>query len=372
MNPPYIRVRDKGFKDEGPVHRVVISKPFYMAKYEITQSQWELLMGKHPHLEGLRKEKDHDGVGANKAMNEMSWTACQDYLRKLKAKAPGHAFALPTEAQWEHACRAGSTTEFHFGDDDKALGDYAWFEGNMNWVGHPGYRGKLFYHDVGLKKPNAFGLYDMHGGVWEWCADQYDPDYYFTATLVNPTGPEKGHGPIAITGATGGCSSFAIDMLAGLGYTVVASTGKSAASEYLKAIGAAEVIGRDAIAASDKPLDEQRWAGAIDAVGGKPLQDLLRSMKKRGVVCSFGNAAGESFVSSIYPFILRSVALAGINANHPLPDRGSAWTRMARGGDLRPQHLDRICFEIPFAGLKDYCEEVIAGGIRGRAVVRFG
>ena len=147
--------------------------------------------------------------------------------------------------------------------------------------------------------------------------------------------------------------------------------GKSDAAEYLKAIGAADVIGRDAIASSDKPLDEQRWAGAIDAVGGKPLQDLLRTMKKRGVVCSFGNAAGESFTSSIYPFILRSVALAGINANHPLPERGSAWTRMARGGDLRPRHLDRICFEIPFSGLQNYCAEVIDGGIRGRAVVRF-
>ncbi len=183
---------DKGFKDEGPVHRVVISKPFYMAKYEITQSQWELLMGKDQRLEELRKAKDHDGIGPNKAMNEMSWTSCQDYIRKLKAKAPGHGFALPTEAQWEYACRAGSTTEFHFGDDDKALGDYAWFHGNMNWVGHPGFRGKLFYHDVGTKKPNAFGLYDMHGGVWEWCADRYDPDYYFTSPLVDPKGPEKG------------------------------------------------------------------------------------------------------------------------------------------------------------------------------------
>ena len=182
--------------------------------------------------------------------------------------------------------------------------------------------------------------------------------------------PDKG--PIAITGATGGCSSFAIDMLAGLGYTVVASTGKASETAYLKSIGANEVIGRDAIATSDKPLDEQRWAGAIDAVGGRPLSDLLRTMKKRGVVCSFGNAAGETFTSSIYPFILRSVALAGINANHPVARRETGWMRMTKGGDLRPRHLDKICFEIPFAGLKDYCEEVIAGGIRGRAVVRFG
>jgi len=179
-------------------------------------------------------------------------------------------------------------------------------------------------------------------------------------------------GPIAVTGATGGCSSFAIDMLAGLGYTVVASTGKASEAAYLKSLGASEVIGRDAIASGDAPLQAQRWAGAIDSVGGKPLDDLLRTMKQRGVVCAFGNAAGETFTSSIYPFILRSVSLAGINANHPVPARGKAWKRLSRGGDLRPRHLDTICVEMPFAELKDYCDKVIAAGIRGRAIVRFG
>lgn len=182
--------------------------------------------------------------------------------------------------------------------------------------------------------------------------------------------PEKG--PIVVTGATGGCSSFAIDMLAALGFEVVASTGKSEETGYLEALGAASVIGRDAIAVNGKPLDEQRWAGAIDSVGGKPLAAVLSTMKKRGVVCAFGNAAGETFEASIYPFILRSVELVGVNANHPVARRGSAWTRMAAGGDLRPGHLDLICAEIGFAELKDYCERVTAGGIRGRAVVRFG
>jgi putative YhdH/YhfP family quinone oxidoreductase len=180
--------------------------------------------------------------------------------------------------------------------------------------------------------------------------------------------PEKG--PIAVTGATGGCSSFAIDMLAGLGYSVVASTGKTAEAGYLKSIGAAEVVGREGIAAGDKPLEDQRWAGAIDAVGGAPLDALLRTMKKGGVVCSFGNAAGESFTSSIYPFILRSVSLAGINGNHPVAARGSAWVRMARGGDLRPRHLDLICHPLAFGELQAYCERAVAGGIRGRAIVR--
>jgi putative YhdH/YhfP family quinone oxidoreductase len=180
--------------------------------------------------------------------------------------------------------------------------------------------------------------------------------------------PDKG--PIAVTGATGGCSSFAIDMLAGLGYRVVASTGKQDEADYLKAIGAAEVIGRESIAAGPKPLEQQRWAGAIDAVGGAPLEALLRTMKKRGVVCAFGNAAGESFSSSIYPFILRSVSLAGINGNHPVPARGSAWARMAPGGDLRPRHTRKIAYEIAFDELQAHCDKLIHGGARGRAVVR--
>jgi formylglycine-generating enzyme required for sulfatase activity/predicted GH43/DUF377 family glycosyl hydrolase len=183
---------EKGLKDERPVHRVVISRPFYMAKYELIQSQWESLMGKHPWLEELRKDKADDAVGPTKAMDTLSWTACQEFVSKLKAKVPAHDFALPTEAQWEYACRAGSTGEFHFGDDDSQLCEHAWFHGNMNWVGQPGFGGKLFYHDVGVKKPNGFGLYDMHGGVWEWCADWYDPDYYLTAPLADPSGPDAG------------------------------------------------------------------------------------------------------------------------------------------------------------------------------------
>ncbi|TAK72445.1 MAG: acryloyl-CoA reductase [Betaproteobacteria bacterium] len=180
--------------------------------------------------------------------------------------------------------------------------------------------------------------------------------------------PDKGS--IVVTGATGGCSSFAIDILAGLGYRVVASTGKPGEADYLKAIGAAQVIGRDAIATGPKPLEEQRWAGAIDAVGGAPLDALLRTMKKRGVVCAFGNAAGETFTTSIYPFILRSVSLVGINGNHPVSARGAAWTRMAPGGDLRPRHTHKIAYEIAFDELQAHCDKLIRSGVRGRAVVR--
>jgi len=178
-------------------------------------------------------------------------------------------------------------------------------------------------------------------------------------------------GTILVTGGTGGSSSFAIDMLAGLRYRVVASTGKAAEHDYLRGIGAAEIVGRDGIAAGDQPLEEQRWAGAIDAVGGKPLDALLRSMKQRGVVCAFGNAAGETLSTSIYPFILRGVSLVGINGNHPVPERGSAWRRMQEGGDLRPRHINAIAYTIAFGELQSHCEKLIASGVRGRAVVKF-
>ena len=178
-------------------------------------------------------------------------------------------------------------------------------------------------------------------------------------------------GPILVTGGTGGSSSFAIDMLAGLGYEVVASTGKKSEEEYLKSIGAARVIGRDEIAGGDKPLEEQRWAGAIDAVGGAPLDAVLRSAKQRAVICAFGNAASETLMTSIYPFILRSVSLVGINGNHPVPERGEIWARMAKGGDLHPQHLHQIAYLIKFENLLEHCAKVMQAGIRGRAVVTF-
>lgn len=179
--------------------------------------------------------------------------------------------------------------------------------------------------------------------------------------------PEDGE--IIVTGATGGCSSFAIDMLAGLGFTVVGMTGKASEHDYVKRIGAARVIGRDFGKDYPKPLDQQLWAACIDAVGGAPLDFVLRTMKKDGIVAAFGNAAGETFTTSIYPFILRSVTLAGVNANHPLDRRTGAWARMAK--DLAPRSLDVICHRVPFAGLLDYCGTVIGGGARGRGVVVF-
>jgi len=238
--------------------------------------------------------------------------------------------------------------------------------------------------EFGMRRDGAYSEYVRVPGSWAaHVPEDTDPfesvamglAAYTSALAVDELllrGVKPEHGPILVTGATGGSSSFAIDMLAGLGYRVVASTGKKdTEAAYLKSIGAAEVIGRDEIAGGDKSLEEQRWAGAIDAVGGKPLDDVLRSTKQRGVVCAFGNAAGETFSTSIYPFILRAVSLVGINGNHPVPTRGSVWQRMQKGGDLRPKHIHQIAYTIAFDDLKSHCDKLISSGVRGRAVVQF-
>ena len=182
---------NQGSKDEQPVHRVVISKPFYMAKHELTQAQWMAVMGKDKRIASYESPKN-DMTGPMKAMNGLSWDMCQQYIRKLKGKLPGRAFSLPTEAQWEYACRAGVDTEYSFGDDASQIGKYAWYQGNAVWPKMPAFEGRTAYPTTGVKIPNAWGLHDMHGGVWEWCQDRYSEDYYLHAPLVDPAGPGEG------------------------------------------------------------------------------------------------------------------------------------------------------------------------------------
>jgi formylglycine-generating enzyme required for sulfatase activity len=161
-------------EDMKPVHKVHITRPFYLGAHEVTQQQWEAVMGSNP-----AKFK-----GPKNPVEKVSWDDCRNFIEKLNAKAgeQGVKFALPTEAQWEYACRAGSTTKYCFGDDEAAFGEYAWFSGNAGGKTHP----------AGEKKPNAFGLYDMYGNVWEWCADWHDPDYYAKSPADDPQGPATG------------------------------------------------------------------------------------------------------------------------------------------------------------------------------------
>lgn len=146
----------KDDKTEQPVHEVKFAKPFYIGKYEITREQWQAVMGSNPGR----------FPGPRYPVGGVSWDACQDFLKKLNDKT-GRTFALPSEAEWEYACRAGSTTEYCFGDDESGLGEYAWYYSNSGRTSHP----------VGEKKPNAWGLYDMHGNAFEWCEDVWHDSY---------------------------------------------------------------------------------------------------------------------------------------------------------------------------------------------------
>ena len=174
--------KDRG-SDEGPQHRVQITKGFWMGKYEVTQEQWKAVMGTTP-WEGETYAKGNP----RHAVSYVSWNDCQDFVKKLNSRASGGGFRLPTEAEWEYACRAGTTTRFYYGDDpDYAkLGDYAWYTKNA-WDA-----GGRHAHEVGQKKPNAWGLYDMHGNVWEWCEDWYGEDWYDKSATEGPKGPSSG------------------------------------------------------------------------------------------------------------------------------------------------------------------------------------
>ena len=175
----------KGADKEKPVHKVTISKPYYLGKNLITQEQWQSVMGKNPsHFKGPKNP-----------VERVSWKDCQAFAKKLHEKDPTHTFRLPTEAEWEYACRAGSTTEYCYGDAESQLEDYAWFIGNSDNQTHP----------VGLKKPNAWGLFDMHSNVWEWCQDWFGP--YNSDDATDPVGPASGTGRIWRGGSWDGTAS---------------------------------------------------------------------------------------------------------------------------------------------------------------------
>ena len=170
--------------DEGPQHLVRITKGFSMGKYEVTQGQWEAVMGGNPSR--------FKGDGRRPVEN-VSWNDCQEFLKKLNGRVSGGGFRLPTEAEWEYACRAGTTTRFYWGDDRyyAEMRDYAW-----------GSRTGSSTHAVGGKKPNAWGLCDMNGNVWEWCNDWYGS--YRSGAHSDPTGPSSGSARV-LRGGSWGC-----------------------------------------------------------------------------------------------------------------------------------------------------------------------
>jgi len=194
----------------------------------------------------------------------------------------------------------------------------------------------------------------------------------FTAALSihrleqNELTPDKGK--VIVTGATGGVASLAIQMLGQLGYHVVALTGKDSEHDYLKSLGAAEILLRKELVMGTRPLEKSQWAGALDAVGGETLAWLTRSMQQNGSIASFGNAGGIELHTTVLPFILRGVRLVGIDsAATPMPLRRRIWQRLAT--DLRPGQLSKIAHVVAFDEMPQIFAVMLQGKQRGRTVV---
>lgn len=184
---------------------------------------------------------------------------------------------------------------------------------------------------------------------------------------LNGLAPEKGK--VLVNGATGGVASVTIDILAKLGFHVVALTGKTEEAGYLKTLGAAEVLDRKTVQYGTRPLEDQLWAGAVDSVGGEQLAWLIRTMQRDGVIGALGNAGGVEFPGNVLPFILRGVRLIGVNVDNPFPTKKRIWSRLA--GDLRPRHLARIARRIRFEELERGFDDLLAAKVTGRMVVDY-
>ena len=156
--------------DKGSQHKVTFTRDFYLGRHPVNQRQWETVTGNNPsHFKG-----------EDRPVETVSWEDVQQYIQKLNELAGEARYRLPTEAEWEYACRAGSNGEYCFGDQEAILGKYAWYNNNSNQETHP----------VGLKRPNAWGLFDMHGNVWEWVQD-WRGDYP-SGSVTDPEGPSSG------------------------------------------------------------------------------------------------------------------------------------------------------------------------------------
>jgi formylglycine-generating enzyme required for sulfatase activity len=153
-------------------HEVTLTKGYYIQTTEVTQGQWREVMGYNP--------SNLENYGDNCPVEQVSWYDVQEFIHGLNQIEGTDNYRLPTEAEWEYACRAGTSTRFYFGDSDTALKDYAWYSGNSNGSTHA----------VAQKIPNAWGLYDMHGNVWEWCQDLFRE--YPLSPVTDPQGPQSG------------------------------------------------------------------------------------------------------------------------------------------------------------------------------------
>lgn len=180
-------------------------------------------------------------------------------------------------------------------------------------------------------------------------------------------------GTVIVTGSTGGVGSTAVSMLAQLGYTVAGSTGKATEHDFLRSLGATEILSREDVSAeSNRPMETERWAGAVDPVGGATTAYLIRTMKYGSSIALSGLTGGNAVLTTVFPFILRGVSLLGIDSVFcPMPKRQHVWARMGR--DLKPKGLlDSIAVETDLDGVAAVCADILGGKVKGRTLVRLG
>jgi putative YhdH/YhfP family quinone oxidoreductase len=194
----------------------------------------------------------------------------------------------------------------------------------------------------------------------------------YTAALsvvgLQEHGVRPASGPVLVTGATGGVGSIAVSILAGAGYEVVASTGKSSQHDYLRSIGASSIIDRDQLGQSGRPLESVAWTGAVDCVGGRTLASVLARIDYGGAVAASGLTGGADLPTTVMPFILRGVSLLGIDSvQTPIARRRQIWDRL--GADLKPAGLEPIAHEIGLGDLDGVLTQILEGGVTGRYVV---
>ena len=192
--------------EEVPVHRVRITKPFLLGQTEVTQGQWAKVMGdKKPWLGAAYVVESPDIPATWLTWNDaVAFCDALTALEHRSGRLPAdRSYRLPTEAEWEYACRAGTNARFSFGNEDRRLGDHAWF------IENTAFRAESHPHAVGRKRPNAWKLHDMHGNVAEWCSDWYDRDYYATSPAEDPSGPSDARSFRVIRG--GNWCGYAVD-----------------------------------------------------------------------------------------------------------------------------------------------------------------
>ncbi|HTX93875.1 MAG TPA: acryloyl-CoA reductase [Mycobacterium sp.] len=249
---------------------------------------------------------------------------------------------------------------------DFAVGDAVLAHGYQIGTGHHG--GYAEYARLPADQVVALGALSPHAGAAIGTAG-------FTAAMsvqaLMNWGIQPGDGSVVVTGASGGVGSVSVDLLAAAGYRVVASTGKEKAAELLKELGAAEVIGRlpEDPDAEPRPLAKARWAGAVDCVGGATLADVLSAIDYGGAVAASGLTGGAALHTTVMPFILRGVALLGMDSVlMPIGPRRKLWALL--GDSLRPRHLKALTSDVDVKDVVDVLDQVRAGKFSGRAVVR--